>query len=1187
MTNTLPLLFLLTTLFSPKSSALYADEAGLTDFLLRTSGHGHIGVRYGSPLPWRGSRRNPPEVVWITSESGLPGAIGEGSQIRSVPVRDCFVAARNVTDGTVIWRANACSRSGAASGRNDRHVTLVAGGMVHTLDDLGIMRGWNVESGLIWDVDVIAQLNGLFMDAKTDAGGKQSLNDTDYVLRAPRLLSADAHESFIQTVIGTVVARDNKEYLVMHHSATGEIIPSSGGAAAAALPARKILNEAKVKPVKYARIIGLVSDRDRMGVITGHSSESEITISSMAYTEIRLSSSDNEKVVYETIHTVPLKVFGEVSNTPLVLSSLQMFTHKQKLYVMGFQQYYSKLIVANFDMNTGKGNGKLISMGSLHPELLWFTSITVDDFSDSGAIVRIAGMDGKLPNAYRMDHLVIVGEDNDGGVSFDKVTTKEEGEEGMQHEALAYCPTMSVALTAASVEDGTTVVSSYETSSDLRTWSLSPMEGEKVLVPPSRGGMTGGIMEYAHLVECKSDFMTAVFTARGGLTIALRVERNGSSLDLKQLWSTEEALGSISSALFLDETHAITISDGSVNADDEEEKALQNLQFSNRMQSQLSSLKNFFVHGGIFSSVASVALMSEEKKMERDYAFGFAKISVLLSESMHRIIALDTAKKGKVIWAMNLSPDAERHKIVHGGQFVSLNDPHGYGGVHDHEMLVLSYVPSKSSIEWKCFDGMTGRIFSQDAVTGSSKVAQIVPLRSSVHHPSHESIFCRQVALIVHENDTVSVVPDNARSYSIVDEALSAPGRNGLFVHTVDKQTGEFRAMRVSKRLKSSLALGSKAFKLVTVGTALFDPSQEKILNVAYPQRGEVIQSPSTVLGDDALLLKYLNPHLVVVVTEATKSFLTEISPVSEESNEIKNSFYKSLSTSDGGSSSGQKRKPLGASKPGEAPPAAASTVTPSLFVTLLDSVSGQMLHRVSHSHATESDLTEGSPTKVPVIISENWVVYTFFNQRTRRTDIGVLTLHEGMIDKNGLTAFNGPEQELVFSSLESPKPIVLSKTYGITKAITAIGVTITKAGITSKQFLFATGNDQVISVDRRLMDPRRPNGELKPSEKMEGLIRYAPLLPIIPLRTPSHVYQVSNVQSISSTAANVESQSLMLAYGGPDVFFSRLAPSKGFDLLPDDFNRGLLTVVVLGMSVLLVAIQRMNEKKTVSTAWL
>ncbi|KAL3781363.1 hypothetical protein HJC23_013447 [Cyclotella cryptica] len=1192
MTNTtLPLLFLLsllTTLLSPQAAALHADEAGLTDFLLRTPGHGHLGVQYGHPLTLGESRQFPPEVVWITSESGAPVAIDGGGQSESARGgQECWVAARNVTDGNVIWRADACSsgRSG-----NRRHVTLATGGMVHTLDNVGILRGWKVESGLIYDVDVIAQLNGLVLSSKEDAGDdKKSSRDSGYILQTPRLLSADVHKPFIKTVIGTVVTRDKKEYLLMHHSATGEIIHSSSSAAVAALPSRRLLNEAKVKPVTCSRILDLVSNGDRMGVITGHSTENEITLSSMAYTEIRLSSSDDgDKMVYETIHSVPLKTFGEVSSTPLVLSTVRVFTHKEKVYVMGFQNYYSKLIVANFDMNTGKGNGKIISMSTFHPELLWFTSITVEDFIDSGVILRVAGMDGKLPDAYRMDHLVVVGEDQDGGVSLNKVSTKDEGEEGgPQHEALVYCPLMSVSLTAASSEDGTTVVSSYETSSDLRTWSQSPMDGETVLVPPSRGGTSGGIVEYAHLVECKSDSMTGVFTARGGLTIALRVEKNGSSLVLKQLWSTEEALGSISSAVFLDETHAVTMSDGSFNADDEEETALRNLQFSNRIQSQLSSLKNFFVGGGILSSVASMALMSEEKKAERDYAFGFAKISVLLSESMHRIIALDTAKKGKVVWAMNLHPDAESHKIVHGGQISSLNDPHGYGGVHDHELLVLSYVPSTSSIEWKCFDGMTGRIFSNGAVTVSSKIAQIVPLRSSIHHPSHESISCRQVALIVHENDTVSVVPDNARSHSTVDEAISAPGRNGLFVHTVNKQTGEFHAMRVARKLKSSLELGSKAFKLVTVGTALFDPSQEKIVNVAHPQRGEVIQSPSTVLGDDALLLKYLNPHLVVVVTEATKSFLAEISPVSEGGNEIENSFYKSLTTSDGGSSSGQKRKPLGASKPGEAPPSTTSTLVPSLFVTLLDSVSGQILYRVSHAHATESDLTEGVSTKVPVIISENWVVYTFFNQRTRRTDIGVLTLHEGMIDKNGLTAFNGPEQELVFSSLESPKPIVLSKTYGMAKAITAIGVTVTKAGITSKQFLFATANDQVISMDRRLMDPRRPNGELKPSEKMEGLVRYAPLLPIIPLRTPSHVYQVSNVQSISSTAANVESQSLMLAYGGPDVFFSRLAPSKGFDLLPDDFNRGLLTVVVLGMTVLLVAIQRMNKKKLVTTAWL
>ena len=55
----------------------------------------------------------------------------------------------------------------------------------------------------------------------------------------------------------------------------------------------------------------------------------------------------------------------------------------------------------------------------------------------------------------------------------------------------------------------------------------------------------------------------------------------------------------------------------------------------------------------------------------------------------------------------------------------------------------------------------------------------------------------------------------------------------------------------------------------------------------------------------------------------------------------------------------GQNWKPLGASKPGvdTPPPSNAALATPSLFITLLDSVSGQILHRVSHAHALVSDI--------------------------------------------------------------------------------------------------------------------------------------------------------------------------------------------------------------------------------------
>eukprot|EP00956_Cyclotella_meneghiniana_P020747 scaffold37054_cov72-Cyclotella_meneghiniana.AAC.2 len=1001
-------------LLSP-TAALHADEAGLTDFLIRTPGHGHHGVQYGQTL------KVDDDIVWVTSESG-PGSIDS----KKAADTSCYVAGRNVTDGAVLWRVNACSSPDGS------HSALVVGEMVHTLDDRGLLTGWKMD-GLKWNVDVISSF------------------DSQENVEASRLISANYKGN---AIIGSVLQREGDEYLVIHDSLTGEAVTP------AALSAKTLLQKAKLKSSSRSHIIGMLSSNSKLGIISGYSNDkNEVNLSSVAYTELEAGQSAS---------TIVLKLAGDVSNVALTAASIRAFAFKERVYVMGIEKgKNSKFSIATFGTR-GKIGGKVISMG--FPQLE-FTGISVDESTETGRVLGIVGEDVK---GRRVVSVVTVKEKTEGELFFDKNST------GENHDALVYCSNMDMALGASEREDGSTVISS----------SGAVIKGDNTLSSSSGEKSIASFVDMAYLVECKADFMTVAFTTKGGTTSTIRLDKHDSTAyTAKELWTTEEALGSISSAVFLDETHAVSMSsDGSVNADEEEKNALQKLEFSSRMQAQMSSLKNFLFEGGIFSSLASMALMSDEKKAERNFHFGFAKLSILLSESMSRIIALDTAKEGKVVWAMNLNPDGVVHKVIHGGQSSSLNDPHGYGGVHDHELLVMSLVPTKSkpksSIEWRCFDGMTGKVFSNDTVTVSSGIAQIVPLRSHLHHSTNDNRSCRQVALVIHDDDSISLIPDSDRSYAIADEAMSSAEKSGLFVHTIDKDSGVFRAMRVARKSGSSLKPGSKPFELVTVGKALFDPSHEKIVNIAYPQRNEVIQSPSTVLGDDALLLKYLNPHLVVVVTEATKSFLAE---VTSESGTDGESFYNALASADN-SSSGQKRKPLGASKPGEAPPVASSMITPSLFVSLVDSVSGQILHRVSHAHATKDDIK--ASINVPVIISENWVVYSFFNQRTRRTDVGVLTLHEGMIDKNGLTAFNGPEQEVIFSSLESAKPIVLSKTFGITKVVTALGVTVTKAGISSKQFLFATSNDQVISMDRRLMDPRRPNGELKTTEKLEGLVQ-------------------------------------------------------------------------------------------------
>eukprot|EP00957_Ditylum_brightwellii_P056662 4294673-Ditylum_brightwellii.AAC.1 len=78
-------------------------------------------------------------------------------------------------------------------------------------------------------------------------------------------------------------------------------------------------------------------------------------------------------------------------------------------------------------------------------------------------------------------------------------------------------------------------------------------------------------------------------------------------------------------------------------------------------------------------------------------------------------------------------------------------------------------------------------------------------------------------------------------------------GKNGMYVHTVDKSMGKFRTVNVLP--EEGGGSSSVIARATTVGETTFNPSTEKIVNVVYPQRGEVIQSPASILGDDSLLL--------------------------------------------------------------------------------------------------------------------------------------------------------------------------------------------------------------------------------------------------------------------------------------------------------------------------------------------
>lgn len=133
---------------------------------------------------------------------------------------------------------------------------------------------------------------------------------------------------------------------------------------------------------------------------------------------------------------------------------------------------------------------------------------------------------------------------------------------------------------------------------------------------------------------------------------------------------------------------------------------------------------------------------------------------------------------------------------------------------------------------------------------------------------------------------------------------------------------------------------------------------------------------------------------------------------------------------------------------------------------------------------------------------------------------------------------------------------------------------------------LVATVAGQIFAVDRKMLEPRRPLSKVKDTEQKEGLRQYDELIPAISLMSLSHTNTIEGVQGIVTAPTDLESQTLLLAFGGPDIFYARTSPSRGFDLLPESFSRVLLSIVVAALLVVLFFIKQRVSKKIKDQGW-
>lgn len=194
------------------------------------------------------------------------------------------------------------------------------------------------------------------------------------------------------------------------------------------------------------------------------------------------------------------------------------------------------------------------------------------------------------------------------------------------------------------------------------------------------------------------------------------------------------------------------------------------------------------------------------------------------------------------------------------------------------------------------------------------------------------------------------------------------------------------------------------------------------------------------------------------------------------------------------------------------------------------------------------------------------------------------------------------------YSAYSTIAPMAMQKTFTLPSAVTALQHTLTANGISNKNILVGLRTGQVLSVDMRMIHPRRPMTEPSQSgtynfhfifvtnvrclypEKEEGLMKYNPFLVFNPqMSSLTYNYQLlgHGVSHIVSAPSRLESSSLVLSFGNSvDIHLNRALPSQGFDMLASDFNYTLLVTILVGLGLVVMVLRRMHQKKHLSTLW-
>jgi len=262
------------------------------------------------------------------------------------------------------------------------------------------------------------------------------------------------------------------------------------------------------------------------------------------------------------------------------------------------------------------------------------------------------------------------------------------------------------------------------------------------------------------------------------------------------------------------------------------------------------------------------------------------------------------------------------------------------------------------------------------------------------------------------------------------------------------------------------------------------------------------------------------------------------------------------------------------------------------LNLYIINGVTGRIL-----SSRTQNNVDFEQP--INLLYDENGVFVTYFNTDILNFEIWVTELYKQHLESSFQHLLYRyffekihVDEEEKYNQLNAGFEVFTQKYY-FGPGVKALGAVETIQGVTKKNLIIVTLNDQIYSLDRGLLSTRRqPSIDNKPLESdalsfaSADLPPYVPTLPIIPKNYLTYYRKFTGLNRVEATPSRLESTSLVFI-AGHDVVFVRTAPEKEFDMLSSDFKYEILFGSMALIAVGLVVVKGLMKKHKISRLFL